>query len=385
MALFSFKKEIKEVKDKGIVAETNVKTKSKVKGPNLSKNPGKAPVQDMIFTLQNLAVMLKTGLPIEEAIDVVAQQSQSKALRSAYTLVLQDINSGMSLADAMKKRSRTFSPLIISIINAGEQGGTLEKNLSYLADFLKKNYVLMKKIKAALFYPIIIITMTFGEVIGVIFFILPQLETFFSSFAAKGSFTTYILAGGKFIRVNGLFFLIVAIMIGVGLHFFLKTIVGKFTRDVVFLHTPVIKKLVISITLANFSRTFGTLLESGLPMYNALTLSKETMGNQLYYRALADVQQKILSGMSLADCMKHHGDLFPNIFTKMLEVGEKAGALETNLLSMHEYYASSAEDLSNTVAALIEPILLIFVGLVVAGLAISIIGPLYSVISSIHG
>ena len=344
----------------------------------------KTPIDDLIFSLQNLSIMLKTGLPVQEALSVISTQAQSKALRDTYASVLKDINSGMSLANSMRKYSKAFSPLLTSIVDAGEQSGSLEKNLSYMADYMKKNNQLKKKIKAALFYPLIIIGLTSVELIGVIFFILPQLDTFFSTLPSNTGPTAIILGSGRFLRSNGLLLLISSIFIFVGLVIFLKTLPGKYSKDFLLLKVPIIRKLTKEVTLANFARTFGTLLQSGIPMYNALNLSKQTIDNVLYVNALKKIEKKVLSGSSLSDGLKDYPDIFPSIFTKMLQVGEEAGALESNLISMHEYYTGEAEELSNNFATLIEPVLLIFVGIVVFILAISIIVPLYSVVSNLH-
>lgn len=357
------------------------KQKNKSKEIHFSK---KVPPPELIFSLQNLGVMLKSGLSIQDALGVIGSQAQHYLLKETYAKILEDIDSGLSLARAFQKYPQVFSPLVISIVNAGEQGGTLEKNLAYLGSYLKSNYELKKKIRGAMFYPLIILSLTGVEMLAVVFFILPQLEAFFSSLPNPSFVTQFILGFGKFMRGNSLYLFIGLIFISIGLYLFVKTERGKYTKDWLALKIPIFKKLNKESILANFARTFGILLQSGLPIYNALSISAETINNRLYNKALLDIKSRVLAGTTVADSMAIYVKYFPKIFTKMVEVGERAGALENNLISMHEYYAEDVKDMSNNLATLIEPILLIFVGLVVALLAVSIILPLYQTVSGLQ-
>ena len=345
---------------------------------------GKIPQIEIIFSIQNMAVMLKSGLSLQDTLEILSTQVQSKRLKETYINVLADINEGLTFTNSLQKYPKVFSNLIVSITNAGEQSGTLEKNLAYLADYMKKDYVLMKKIKAAMFYPIVILGLTFVELNGVIFFILPQLDSFFSSFKTDSVLTHIVLGIGRFARGNALYIGVGFVIFVISLILYLRTPAGKITKDLLSLRVPIVKKLNKEIILSNFSRTLGILLQSGIPVYDALVISSQSISNIFYHNAIESLKSSVLSGNDVSASMANFPKYFPAIFVKMIEAGEKSGSLEGNLMAMHDYYADEADDMSNNLATIIEPILLIFVGIVVGILAVSVVVPLYQVVSSIH-
>jgi len=188
---------------------------------------------DIALSIRHLSIMLRTGLAIEDALKVMADQANDEKLKEAYEEILLDVRSGMTLADGMRKHEDVFSPIIISIINIGEQGATLEKNLLFLADYLKKNYELQRKVKGALVYPMIVLGITVLEMTGVIFFILPQLETLFSAFENKDPFTVFVLNFANFIRTNGIFIAIGLVIVFLIIMRLLRTQRGKMFKDTV--------------------------------------------------------------------------------------------------------------------------------------------------------
>jgi type IV pilus assembly protein PilC len=345
---------------------------------------GKVPMLDIVLSIRQISLMLKSTLAIEDVLKALTQQSFNIKLKQTYEEILKDVQSGMSLSESMAQHKKVFSNIVISIIRAGEQGGTLENNLVYLADYLKKDYELKKKVKGAMFYPIIVFGLTIMESFGVIFFILPKLETLFSSFQNIPAFTKFMMDGTKFIRMN-------TVPIGAGIVvfvtayiMFMRTSTGKIIKDHVALSFPVIRKLNKHGILANFSRSLGILLDSGIPIVNAIKISAETVDNSIYSKILADVHEQVKSGKSLTESLSKYPLYFPTTFTKLIEVGEQTGTLEENLLYLHEFYADDVADMSNNLATLLEPILLVFIGLMIGLLAISIVGPIYQLTGSIN-
>ena len=363
-------KTYKPVKPKGLSAEFHIFNR--------------VPTVDLIFSIQNMAIMLNSGLSIQDTLEIISTQAQSFKLKQTYANILADVNGGLTLTESLKKYPKIFSNLIVSITNAGEQSGSLEKNFTYLADYLKKEYTLKKKIKGALFYPLLVLGLTFVEFNVVIFFVLPQLENLFASFPTDSVLTKAVLGGGRFVRSNTIYLAAGLAVSIVAIFSFLKTPAGQMVKDFLSLRIPIIKKLTKEIILSNFSRTFSLLLQSGIPVYDALTISTQSIDNYFYKSALETIKKNVLSGNDVSSSMTNFPQYFPSIFSKMLEAGEKAGALEQNLFAMHEYYSQDVEELSNNLATIIEPFLLIFIGLVVGLLATAVIVPLYSVISNIH-
>lgn len=340
---------------------------------------------DIALSIRHLSIMLKTGLAIEDALKVMADQAVDEKLKEAYDEILLDVRSGMNLADGMRKHEDIFSEIIISIISIGEQGATLEKNLLFLADFLKKNYELQRKVKGALVYPMIVLGITLMEMTGVIFFILPQLETLFSAFENKDPFTVFVLNFANFIRTNGIFIaagIVILILIIMRL---LKTPPGKRFKDSLALKIPVMKKLTMNNMLTQFSRTLGILLESGMPIQSALKITSETVDNYKYQQALIDVYEGIKSGHNLSDTMSQYPKYFPGTFVKMIDVGEQTGSLEENLNYLYDFYAEEVQEMSNNLTTLLEPLLLVFIGVMIGLLALFIIMPIYQLTGSIRG
>ncbi len=338
----------------------------------------------ILVSIRNLYLMLKSGLALNEAVRTLTEQTPDERLARIYDEIANKIDEGMTLAESMRLYPKAFSDIIVSVVSVGEQGGTLEKNLLFLADYLKKAHTLGKKIQGALIYPAIVFLMTFVEMLGVIFLILPKLEELFSSFDDVPSMTKTILAGSQFIRENAIFLaggLVVFIFL---FTMFLRTKAGKRFKDIVSINIPVIKKLTKFNLLASFSRTLSILLETGIPLVNALDIATSTVSNTIYRNILEKVAADVKSGRSLADSLSDYEKYFPPTFVKLIEVGESTGTLEENLAYLYDYHAEEVEEMSNNLSTLLEPLLLIVIGGMIGLLAIIIVGPIYQLTGSIN-
>ncbi len=339
---------------------------------------------EIALSIRNLSTLLKSGIDISEALGVVSNQIQDEKLKKVYESVQKDVQSGVTLAEAMKKFPDAFSTIITSIIDVGEQGATLENNLLFLSDYLKKNYELHKKIKGATTYPIIILFMTFIEFIGIIYFILPKLEALFSTFKNIPDFTKGILNLSAFIRENGVYLLIGGIIILIFINWALGTKPGKRFKDFVALRFPVFKKMNVADILSTFSRTLAILLESGIPLQKALVIAQATMLNSYYAHILGKVTEDVKAGKNLASSLAVYPKYFPESYRKMVEIGEETGNLEDNLTYLYDLYTEDLTEMSNNITTLIEPLLLIFIGVLIGGLALLIITPIYQLTGSIN-
>lgn len=339
---------------------------------------------NLALSIRHLSVMLESGLALEDSLDVLGKQSPDPLLREAYIDILKEVRSGKTTSSAMRKYPKIFSDVIISIVEVGEQGGTLEKNLSFLAVFLKKNYELLRKVKGAMVYPIIILLLTSVEMLGVIYFILPKMESLFNAFENPPFMTMMVINISKFMREN-IFFILIAVFIFVVVAYrFFKTKTGQDFKDRLIINIPIIKELARKNILATFSRTLGILLESGIPLSDALKITTSTTGNVVYARIFQELQSEVQKGKNIADILERYPKDFPALYVKMIDVGEKTATLEDNLLYLYDFYAEEVEEMSNNMSTIIEPLLLIFIGLMVALLAIAIVGPIYQLTGNIN-
>lgn len=340
---------------------------------------------DLALSIRHIVTMIKSGLPIDEAIGVISKQVEDPMLKDVYGQIYNDIHAGTTLADAMRKHKNVFQDITISVIEIGEQGGTLEKNLQFLSNYLKKQYELKRKIKGATTYPIIIFALTILEMLGVIYFILPRLESVFKGLADIPPFTKFLLDFSGFIRNNGPLVLGVLIVIFIIIKRLLATGLGKRFKDYMSLRIPVFKEINKKTILSNFSRTLGILLESGVPFQRALEISSNTIGSLTYEKILRELSERTKDGSNLFTALSEHPKFFPPTFVKLIETGEQTGSLEENLNYLYDFYTEEVIDLSNNLTTLLEPLLLIFVGVMIGGLALLIITPIYQLTGSING
>lgn len=346
---------------------------------------GKVSPLKIAFAFRHLGIMLKSGLALEAAVTILAQQIDDARLKEIFSEMLVDIGEGTSIADSMRKHKNVFSNLVISLISAGEQGGTLNENLFLLADYLKKAHELQQKVKGAMVYPLIVLGMTSFEILGVVYFLLPKLDSMFSAFGNIPEFTQIVLNVAAFIRDNTVMLLIVIIALGIsGYYFTSKTKAGKKFKDILSLNFPVFKNLNKNNILATFSQTFSILLDNAIPINDALQIASETNDNTVYIEALEDIKNQMMNGQSLAQAMEKYPKLFPFTYVKMVEIGEETSSLAETLKYVNEFYAEEADEISNNLATLLEPILLIFIGVMIGGLAMIIIGPIYQLMSTLN-
>jgi type IV pilus assembly protein PilC len=338
---------------------------------------------NIALSIRHLTLMLRSGLALADCVRILSTHTTDKKLKKVYGNVYTDIQNGKTLAESLKDQ-KIFSDIIISIISVGEQGGTLEQNLNFLAEYLKKKHELGKKIKGALLYPLVVMGLAFVEIAGVIFVILPKMEELFLAFDNIPASTKLILGTSSFIRTNVLF-------IGIGLvififlfKLFLGTKSGKKFRDYVSLHIPVIRRLSQSTILATFSRTMNILLESGVPLVSALEITSASIGNVYYKSRLELVHDSVKGGKTLADALSAYPKYFPSTYVKMIEIGENSGSLSENLNYLYDFHAEEVDDISTNLTALIEPFLLVIIGMMVGLLAIIVVGPVYQFTGSIN-
>lgn len=332
---------------------------------------------------KHLAVMLHSGMTIVEALGVAEDSAQGKFKKIIASIGL-SIKSGRSLSDSLANYPKVFSELFINVAKAGEASGTLVENLENISDGLKKEKELIGKVKGALLYPVIVLVATFILGMTLVFFVLPKITPLFEGLNVDLPFTTRALIDfSHFIQESGFYFFWGIVVFFVALFWFVKQNFSKPITHKIILKTPVLNKLVRNTNLARFSRTLGMLLQSGVNIDEALEIVKSTMGNFYYRKALNDVSKRVGKGVRLADGLEGSSELFPKLLTKMIHVGEESGRFEDTLFYLADYYEEEVDTSTKSLSTALEPILLIFIGLVVGFLALSIITPIYDITGNI--
>jgi type IV pilus assembly protein PilC len=332
---------------------------------------------------RHLAVMLRSGLPITEALDIAATSSEG-ALKSILRKVLKSVETGRTLSAAFSDYPRVFSGLFVEAIRAGESSGTLVENLEHVALELEKERDLLRKVRGAMVYPAFILAATLVMGVTVSFFILPKITPLFEGLHVKLPLTTRMLISfSHFIETSGLYFLLGLVLF---IFFTLWLVRQKFVKPIthwLLLRIPLIGPITHGAHMARFSRTLGTLLKSGIRIGEALRITQSTMGNIYYEGALGTIERRVGTGTKLSESLEEFSLLFPVIVRRMIKVGEESGRLEETLLFLSDYYDSEVDGATKTLSTALEPMLLLFIGLVVAGFALSIITPIYEITGNI--
>lgn len=344
----------------------------------------KVKTSDIILFTRQLSSMLSSGLTLMKALEILKDQIQSQSMNEITTSVINDVQEGKPLSEAIAKHPQVFTPIYVSIIKAGESSGLLDKVLSRLADNLEKQQKLKSTIKSALMYPVIVIILMVAVVFIMMVFVIPQLTVLYSNLNVSLPLSTQIVVG-----LSNMFSTFWPIMIIV----FVVTVVlyrkwsqtkdGRLIIDNLALKLPVFGKLISQTILAEFSRTFGLLVGTGTLVVEALVETANTTGNVHYQDAIIDVSRQVEKGVSVGDAMSHYS-LFPPLLIQLIRVGEQTGKIDETLGKASEYFEREVDMSVKTLTTAMEPFIMIVLGVGVAFLIMSVITPIYSLISSIQ-
>ena len=340
---------------------------------------------DKILFARHLALMLKAGLSVSQGIEALAEQASSKRLKKILERLLADINKGEAISTSLSRDQALFGNLFINMIKVGEESGTLEENLNHLALELEKKHELKRKVKSAMIYPLLILAATLSLAMGLGIFVLPKLLGFFKSLSLELPVSTKILL---FVIENlenyGLYYIGGFILFIILLRLLLRVEKIKIFVHELMTEMPLLGRIVKKLNLAYFSRTLGILLKSGVPIVRALEISASTLGNLAYRKRLEQAAIQVKKGENLASFLKGCRRLVPSMTAKMIDVGEKTGSLEETLFYLADFYEGEVDAVTKNLANILEPVLLIGIGLMVGGVAISILMPIYQFTSSLQ-
>lgn len=334
---------------------------------------------------RHLAIIIKAGLPLIDGLKILRRQASSRPMQHIVDHLIESVNSGQSLAHGLKRYDYVFDEFFRNIIAVGEVSGTLAQNMLYLSEELKKNKVLRGRVRSAMIYPIILFIATIAISIFLTFFIFPKIITAFSQLNVKLPGTTKaLIALLGFLQAYGIYLAIGIIVFLIVMKFLMKLSPMKLAMAWVLLYTPVVSKLIINMSVANSSRILAILLKSGVKIVEAATIVSQTFSNIIYQRAWLRAAEDLRRGESLADFLGKQKRIFPPIFSAMVEVGESTGNLEDNLNYLADYYADEVDNSLKDLTSLMEPLLILVMGLVVGFVALSIITPIYSITQGIR-
>jgi len=340
---------------------------------------GTVSLKELLFFTKNLAVMLKAGTTLTEALDVLKDQSKGK-LKLVLEETTQYVEKGFRFSDGLAKYPRVFSEIYINVLKIGEESGTLEDNLDYLSDQLEKSYELRAKIVGAMIYPVIVIIGALVLGLGIILFVLPKITVLFKGFDVTLPLTTRMLiAVSDFFESTG--FWSVLIILGV-IIFFYWLLKQKFTKPIthwIILNTPIVKNISIHANLASFCRTMGILLQSGITIDEGVNICSRTVPNYHYQKFLQYTYEKIKAGDTLAGVLAEKKKMFSGPDVQIVRVGEESGTLSDSLQYCASIHEREVDGITKNLSNVLEPLLLVTVGLMVGFLALSIITPIYSI------
>ncbi|GMR19179.1 MAG: type II secretion system F family protein [Patescibacteria group bacterium] len=341
---------------------------------------------EKLFFTKNLAVMLKSGIPITEVMKTLSIQAKSTAFKKVLSQATEDVSRGRSLEKALSKHAKVFDQFYLSLIRVGEESGTLEESLFYLVEQMEKDQDLRKKVQSAMLYPSIVLIATGGIGLALAFFILPQIIGLFESLNVDLPVTTVILIFiAKFLRDWGLVVLPSAAVLTLVLIALLRSRLIKPYWHAFILRIPIFGSLLQNISLATLARNLGIMLKSGLTITSALETASEVERNLAYRKDLIKISKEVRRGKSIESAiMSGKFKEFPLFMVRMIGVGEKSGNLEENLGYLGDYFDTEVDTVTKNLATILEPLLLIIIGLVVAFVALSIISPIYQVTGSIR-
>ncbi|MCK6555990.1 type II secretion system F family protein [Candidatus Binatia bacterium] len=367
-----------------------VPAKIKEKGRGLNKEltlPGfgeSIKGRDIVVFTRQLATMIDAGLPIVQCLDVLAQQSPNKKLRNVIRELKEQVEAGSTFTDALRKHPKLFDDLYVNMCAAGEVGGILDNILNRLASYMEKAMKLKSKIKGAMIYPATIITVAVGVTAVLLIFVIPVFAELFGSFGqALPAPTQFVINLSNFTIAYAKYMVGVVIAVVVACRQMYKTESGRLAFDNLFLQLPVFGDLIRKSSVARFTRTLSTLVTSGVPILDALAITARTSGNKVVERAVLQTRVSISEGRTIAEPLQQ-SKVFPPMVCQMISVGETTGALDAMLSKIADFYEEEVDNAVANLTSLMEPLVILFLGIIIGGLVISMYLPIFKLGSVIN-
>jgi type IV pilus assembly protein PilC len=335
-----------------------------------------------IFTRQ-FSTMIDAGLPLVQCLNILAVQSESSNLRGVTADVARNVEEGSTLAEALRKHPRTFNDLFTNMVEVGEAGGILDVIFQRLAAYIEKSAALKRKVKGALVYPASIIGVALLVIVFMLTFVIPTFAAIFKDMGAELPMPTRIvLALSDFVRSYILLLLAGFVGCVFAVRSYYRTENGKSIIDALLLRIPIFGPLIRKVAVARFTRTLGTLVQSGVPILEGLRITATTAGNKVIEKAVLQCRISVTEGKTVAEPLKNSG-VFPPMVTQMISVGEQTGALDNMLSKIADFYDDEVNTAVNTLTSLLEPLMIVVLGGLVGGLVVAMYLPIFKLVTLI--
>jgi len=348
------------------------------------RKPKKPKLQAMVVFSRQFATMIDAGIPILRCLDILHSQTKDLALKNALDAVRKDVKAGTALNEALEKHPQVFSTLYVNMVRAAEVAGILDQILDRLATFLEKDLEVRQKVKSAMMYPVMVLIFSFLVLVAIFMFVLPKFKEIFDSMNVEMPATTqFLFAASDF--VVGYWWALAGAVVGglIALRRYIRTPKGRYQYDYLKLKVPLIGELVLKLAVARFARTFGTLVASGVPLMRTLEIVGETSGNAVLATAIEGTRSSIREGQPLSTPFAATG-LFPPMVIHMMDIGEESGRLSEMMVRIADFYEQEVDAAIKGLTSMIEPLLIVFLGGIVGFIAISIMMPMFKLVSAIQ-
>ncbi len=363
----------------------NLKIKEKPKDifENIALFQPKVTGKDVVIFTRQLSTMIDAGLPLVQCLQILAKQQSNSTFRKVLQEIQEDVETGTTLADAMRKHPKIFDNLYSNMIEAGELGGILDTILSRLAVFKEKSMALKKKIKGAMTYPIICLAISLLILVVILVFVIPVFVDMFASMDSALPVPTLIVVNmSNFVKSNFIYIAIFCMFLFFIYKKIYNTEKGRLKLDAFFLRAPIAGPLIRKVSVAKFTRTLSTMLQSGVPILDALQVVAKTSGNKVIERSVFRVADSIAEGRPIAEPLEETG-VFPNMVVQMINVGESVGALDTMLEKIADFYDEEVDQAVENLTAMIEPLMMVFLGGMIGGLVVAMYLPIFQMAGNI--
>jgi type IV pilus assembly protein PilC len=337
------------------------------------------PVKQKVVFIRQLATTITAGLPIAQAITMIKDQVSNENLKKILEQTNRDIEGGSSLSASLGRYPDTFSQVDITLIAAGETSGTLDKVLLRLADTTENDYKISRKMKSAFIYPGFVLVVVIGVVILMSVYVMPQMQGLFDSFNAQLPLITRIVIGiSNAINNYGLILMVVLVAIIAGVYWYIRTPKGRYQRDSLIIKIPVIGGFLVEVYTSRLTHTLAGLVGSGVSLVDALSISAKAMGNKIYENSIKEASEKVKTGVALSTYI-NHDKLFDAMVPQMIKVGEETGELDKMLSNLADYFDDEVDNFVKSLSSIIEPVMIVVMGIFVAIILVAIMLPIYSV------
>ncbi len=363
----------------------NVKPKPKDLMEYLPFLKEKVKEKDIVVFARIFSTMINAGLPLIQCLELLAQQEQNKTFKAIITSIKEDIESGSTLSDSLKKYPKIFDDLFVNLVAAGESGGILDVILQRLSNYMEKAMKLKAKVKGAMTYPASVLVISVGVVSLLLLKVIPVFQKMFEGMGGElPAPTQFLVNASAFMQSYWLFMFGALVAAYIAFNRFRSTEKGTFIIDSLILKSPVFGPLLKKVAVSKFTRTMSTMMSSGVPILEGLTIVSKTAGNVIIERALIETRKSISEGKTIAEPLAET-DIFPAMVVQMIAVGEATGALDTMLSKIADFYDDEVDSAVDAMTALLEPFMMVFLGGVVGGMIIAMYLPIFKMASVVGG